>query len=137
MHRLGRRELALRSHLPLGAGLRRRSATVMGRTREVTALDSDTNQSWGGNLRGLGHNNYLGKILNARVYEVAMETPLQPAPTLSGLLGNTLLIKREDLQPVFSFKIRGAYNKIAQLSREQLRAGIVACSSNYVHYYHG
>eukprot|EP00908_Phaeocystis_cordata_P024960 Transcript_7418.p1 GENE.Transcript_7418~~Transcript_7418.p1 ORF type:complete len:571 (-),score=290.18 Transcript_7418:223-1887(-) len=129
MHRLGRRELALRSHLPLGAGLRRRSATVMGRTREVTALDSDTNQSWGGNLRGLGHNNYLGKILNARVYEVAMETPLQPAPTLSGLLGNTLLIKREDLQPVFSFKIRGAHNKIASLSREQMARGIVACSA--------
>lgn len=66
------------------------------------------------------HNNYLGKILNARVYEVAHETPLQHAPILSASLNNRVLLKREDLQPVFSFKIRGAYNKISQLSREQL-----------------
>ena len=85
--------------------------------------------SWGNNQRGLGHNNYLGKILNARVYDVANETPLQPAPLLSAQLGNNVLLKREDLQPVFSFKIRGAYNKIAQLSREQLAAGVVACSA--------
>ena len=65
------------------------------------------------------HNNYLGKILNARVYEIAQETPLQFAPVLSSALSNRVLLKREDLQPVFSFKIRGAYNKISQLSREQ------------------
>mmetsp|Transcript_33168 Transcript_33168/g.65978 ORF Transcript_33168/g.65978 Transcript_33168/m.65978 type:complete len:576 (-) Transcript_33168:315-2042(-) len=95
----------------------------------LNSLEADTSSSWGSNVRGLGHNNYLGKILNARVYEAARETPLQSAPILSARLGNTILIKREDLQPVFSFKIRGAYNKIAQLSREQLRAGIVACSA--------
>ena len=103
---------------------RQRPASAMS-----TPLHADTNTSWGGNLRGLGHNNYLGKILNARVYEVAVETPLQPAPALSAKLGNTVLIKREDLQPVFSFKIRGAHNKIASLSREQVARGIVACSA--------
>ena len=51
------------------------------------------------------------------------------APTLSAKLANTILIKREDLQPVFSFKIRGAHNKIASLSREQVARGIVACSA--------
>ena len=66
-----------------------------------TPLHADTNTSWGGNLRGLGHNNYLGKILNARVYEVARETPLF-APLLSAQLGNNILLKREDLQPVFA-----------------------------------
>lgn len=80
-------------------------------------------------LGALGHNNYLGKILNARVYDIAHETPLQAAPTLSSDVHNTILLKREDLQPVFSFKIRGAYNKIAQLPPEQLQAGIVACSA--------
>ena len=55
---------------------------------------------------------YLERILTARVYDVAVETPLDPAPLLSRRLGNTLLLKREDLQPVFSFKIRGAYNKM-------------------------
>jgi threonine dehydratase len=77
----------------------------------------------------LGHNDYLGKVLNAPVYDVAVETPLQPAPILSNELSNTILIKREDLQPVFSFKIRGAYNKISQLTPEQLAKGVVACSA--------
>lgn len=68
-------------------------------------------------------------ILNARVYDVSVETPLQHAPYISAAIGNRVLIKREDVQPVFSFKIRGAYNKIASLSQEQLRSGIVACSA--------
>ena len=55
--------------------------------------------------------------------------PLQPAPVLSAQSGNEILFKREDLQPVFSFKIRGAYNKIASLTQEQLAKGIVACSA--------
>lgn len=93
------------------------------------ALEDTLNASWGSNNRGLGHNNYLGKILNARVYEAAHETPLQHAPALSGKTRNRVLLKREDLQPVNSFKIRGAYNKIAQLSHEQRAAGIVACSA--------
>lgn len=59
------------------------------------------------------------KILQARVYEAACETPISPAPFLSRRFDNQILIKREDLQPVFSFKIRGAYNKMAQLTQEQ------------------
>jgi threonine dehydratase len=64
---------------------------------------------------------YVKKILSSRVYDVAVETPLQPA-RLSRRTGARVLLKREDMQPVFSFKIRGAYNKIAQLSDEE-RAG--------------
>lgn len=59
---------------------------------------------------------YVKKILTSRVYDVAVETLLQPARQLSERLGNQILLKREDLQPVYSFKIRGAYNKLAQLS---------------------
>ena len=58
---------------------------------------------------------YIERILRARVYDVAVETPLEFAPNLSKRLNNQVYIKREDLQPVFSFKIRGAYNKIALL----------------------
>ena len=56
---------------------------------------------------------YLEKILNANVYDVAIESPLEFAPLLSRRLGNQLFLKREDLQPVFSFKLRGAYNKMS------------------------
>ena len=67
------------------------------------------------------------RILHARVYDVAIETPLEPAPRLSARIGNTLLLKREDLQPVFSFKLRGAYNKMAQPAARGARArGVVA-----------
>lgn len=69
------------------------------------------------------------KILRSRVYDVARETPLEPAPRLSARLGERVLLKREDLQPVFSFKIRGAYNKIALLPREQAERGLVAASA--------
>jgi len=72
---------------------------------------------------------YLKRILNARVYDVAIETPLESAPNLSARTGNTLLLKREDMQPVFSFKLRGAYNKMAQLTPEQLKHGVIAASA--------
>ncbi|QXP88819.1 threonine ammonia-lyase, biosynthetic [Methylococcus capsulatus] len=72
---------------------------------------------------------YIEKILRARVYDVAQETPLDPAPGLSRRLDNTVLIKREDLQPVFSFKLRGAYNKIASLTPEARAAGVIAASA--------
>ena len=62
---------------------------------------------------------YLKKILTAKVYDVAMETPLEFAPQLSQRMGQRILFKREDMQSVFSFKIRGAYNKIAHLSPAQ------------------
>ncbi|WP_048307118.1 threonine ammonia-lyase, biosynthetic [Halomonas sp. PR-M31] len=69
------------------------------------------------------------KILQARVYEAARETPITPAPFLSRRLNNQVLIKREDLQPVFSFKIRGAYNRMAQLSDAQKAKGVIAASA--------
>ena len=72
---------------------------------------------------------YLTKILNARVYEAAVETPLELAPNLSHRLGNRFYFKREDMQPVFSFKLRGAYNKIARLSPEKLKRGVICASA--------
>jgi threonine dehydratase len=71
---------------------------------------------------------YLQRILTANVYDVARQTPLDPATNLSARLGNRVLMKREDLQPVFSFKIRGAYNKISRLTEEQRERGVI-CSS--------
>ena len=73
--------------------------------------------------------NYLERILKAKVYDVAVETPLEPAPRLSRRLDNRILFKREDLQPVFSFKIRGAYNKIAQLSETAAQRGVTCASA--------
>ncbi len=72
---------------------------------------------------------YLNKILNAKVYDVAVESPLEKAPALSKRLQNNIFLKREDLQPVFSFKLRGAYNKMASLSAKALRSGVVAASA--------
>jgi threonine dehydratase len=72
---------------------------------------------------------YLRKILNAPVYDVASETPLETMPGLSERVANRVLIKREDLQPVFSFKLRGAYAKMAALSAEQRARGVIASSA--------
>ena len=72
---------------------------------------------------------YLKRILTARVYDVAVESPLEPAPMLSERTGNTVLLKREDMQEVFSFKLRGAYNKMAHLSPEQRARGVIAASA--------
>jgi threonine dehydratase len=72
---------------------------------------------------------YLKKILNAKVYDVARETPLDPAPILSRRTGNHVWLKREDEQPVFSFKCRGAYNKMAGLTSAELRKGVIAASA--------
>ncbi|MGY2289251.1 threonine ammonia-lyase, biosynthetic [Pseudomonas sp. SDO528_S397] len=72
---------------------------------------------------------YVQKILTSRVYDVAVETPLQTARQLSERLGNQVWLKREDLQPVFSFKIRGAYNKLTQLSDEERARGVVTASA--------
>ena len=72
---------------------------------------------------------YLKMILNSPVYDVAHETPLDRAPRLSDKLENNVFIKREDLQPVFSFKIRGAYNKIVQLSSSEKQRGVIAASA--------
>jgi threonine dehydratase len=72
---------------------------------------------------------YLTKILNARVYDVAIESDLTHAQQLSRRLHNTVLLKREDQQAVFSFKLRGAYNKMAQLPPEQLKKGVICASA--------
>jgi threonine dehydratase len=72
---------------------------------------------------------YLKKILTARVYDVAIESPLEAAANLSQRLGNRVLLKREDQQPVFSFKLRGAYNKMSQLSPSQLQCGVICASA--------
>jgi threonine dehydratase len=74
-------------------------------------------------------NNYVESILKARVYDVAIETPLEAAPRLSRRLRNSVLFKREDLQPVFSFKLRGAYNKIAHLSQTASQRGVICASA--------
>ena len=72
---------------------------------------------------------YLQKILTAKVYDVAVESPLDEAVTLSRRLGNRVLLKREDQQPVFSFKLRGAYNKMAHLSPAERAKGVIAASA--------
>ena len=75
------------------------------------------------------HPDYLERILTARVYDVAAETSLDYAAKLSARLGNELLLKREDEQSVFSFKVRGAYNKLASLSPDLLARGVIAASA--------
>ena len=79
--------------------------------------------------RDLTLGDYLQKILTARVYDVAVETSLDIAPNLSARIGNTVLLKREDTQSVFSFKLRGAYNKMVNLSDEQRALGVVCASA--------
>ena len=73
--------------------------------------------------------NYLKRILTARVYDVAIESPLEAATSLSARTGNKILLKREDMQLVFSFKLRGAYNKMAHLTPEQLKRGVITASA--------
>ncbi|MDR2165907.1 MAG: threonine ammonia-lyase, biosynthetic [Zoogloeaceae bacterium] len=75
------------------------------------------------------HPDYLQKILNAQVYDLAEETQLDFAPNLSGRIGNRVYLKREDMQPVFSFKLRGAHNKIACLSADRLKRGVICASA--------
>ena len=79
--------------------------------------------------RPLGLSDYLQKILTARVYDVAIETSLELARNLSLRVHNQVLLKREDTQPVFSFKLRGAYNKMARLPQQQLERGVICASA--------
>ena len=72
---------------------------------------------------------YIRKILSSSVYEVAEQTPLDPMHRLSARLGTSVLLKREDLQPVFSFKIRGAHNRMAQLTEAERRRGVICASA--------
>ena len=77
----------------------------------------------------LSETDYLKKILTAKVYDVAVETALEPARNLSARINNQVLLKREDTQPVFSFKLRGAYNKMAQLTPAQRERGVICASA--------
>ena len=77
----------------------------------------------------MGKDDYLERILTARVYDVAIESALEPAPNLSARLKNDVLLKREDMQQVFSFKLRGAFNKMARLPAAALRRGVIAASA--------
>ncbi|RJS94897.1 threonine ammonia-lyase, biosynthetic [Salinisphaera sp. Q1T1-3] len=77
----------------------------------------------------MGDADYLKRINAARVYDVAIETPLMAAPQLSSRIGNSIFLKREDMQPVHSFKLRGAYNKIANLSAEEKARGVICASA--------
>lgn len=74
-------------------------------------------------------NRYIKKILDARVYDVAIESPVTHAPLLSERFDNQIYLKREDLQPVFSFKLRGAYNRARLLTDEEKAAGVIAASA--------
>jgi len=80
-------------------------------------------------LHPSGYPDYLRLILTSRVYDIITETPVTPALNLSSRLGCKVLLKREDLQPVFSFKLRGAYNKMAHLSEDERWKGVIACSA--------
>jgi threonine dehydratase len=72
---------------------------------------------------------YVQRILTSRVYDVVKETPLQPAPLLSSRLGIPIFFKREDLLPIFSFKLRGAYNRMAHLSPAEKERGVITASA--------
>ncbi|KAK9456982.1 tryptophan synthase beta subunit-like PLP-dependent enzyme [Dipodascopsis uninucleata] len=96
-------------------------------------IEHDTQLKYQGIPKSLllpdGTPDYLRLILTARVYDVVKETPVTVANSLSNKLGINVILKREDLQPVFSFKLRGAYNKISQLSDEDRWKGVIACSA--------
>ena len=77
----------------------------------------------------LTQQDYLRYILTARVYDVASESPLDNAKRLSKRIGNRVLLKREDTQPVFSFKLRGAFNKMVHLTEEERARGVIAASA--------
>ncbi|KAL6909451.1 hypothetical protein ACP4OV_001732 [Aristida adscensionis] len=105
--------------------LQRESGCLVAGARE---REGDGAAAGGGGGVGPGAMEYLTSVLSSKVYDVAIESPLQLAGKLSERLGVNLWIKREDLQPVFSFKLRGAYNMMAKLSPEQLERGVI-CSS--------
>jgi hypothetical protein len=87
------------------------------------------NENVDGTSNENGETDYLKLILTSTVYNVAIQSPLTHAINLSNRLGAKVFLKREDLQPVFSFKLRGAYNKIVQLNQEERKRGVVCCSA--------
>ncbi len=105
---------------------RKRSALSAPKEKSTAAVARETPRSA---RSARSAQDYLKKILTARVYDVAKETSLAPAKQLSRRLGNHVLLKREDEQPVFSFKLRGAYNKMAHLTPDQLARGVICASA--------
>jgi threonine dehydratase len=110
-----------------GSVLRSSSSSLNRRCRCSGSLNFSSFSVTDGNSKN--EINYRRMILESRVYDVAHQTPLQLASSLSDELKNKIYFKREDLQPVFSFKIRGAYNKMASLSEVERQAGVVCCSA--------
>src|SRR5690606_11323201 len=92
-------------------------------------LDTSAAGRAGAPREGADVEHYVRRILDARVYDVAEQTPLDHMVRLGGRLGRSVLLKREDLQPVFSFKIRGAYNRIARLPQAARDAGVICASA--------
>ncbi|KAJ2684511.1 threonine deaminase, partial [Coemansia spiralis] len=101
------------------------SRTINENAGMASKLEPDTPPTAG----DVAYPDYLQMILSSYVYDVAVETPLAPAVNLSMRMDNNIFLKREDLQPVFSFKIRGAHNKISHLTAEEKQRGIIACSA--------
>ncbi|KAJ2794045.1 threonine deaminase, partial [Coemansia helicoidea] len=101
------------------------SRTINENAGMANKLESETRPS----SQAEAQPDYLQMILSSYVYDVAVETPLTAAVNLSTRMENNVLLKREDLQPVFSFKIRGAHNKISHLTAEEKQRGIIACSA--------
>jgi threonine dehydratase len=106
-----------------------RKKTTPSAARPGDSVQSGKSASPATPARKLAPADYLKKILTARVYDVAVESALDPAKNLGRRLGNTVLLKREDQQPVFSFKLRGAYNKMAHLGAAQLKKGVICASA--------
>ena len=105
------------------------SSTSAGTSDAVSSPPVSFLSSGGSDARSSILMKYVTPILTSKVYDVCSETPLSFAPNCSGQIGNNVYLKREDLQEVFSFKIRGAYNKMINLSAEQRETGVVACSA--------
>src|SRR5258707_1302640 len=99
------------------------------RTKSPAVTTPATKVAKATKAKPLGLADYLQKILTTRVYDVAIESELVRANNLSRRLGHEVYIKREDTQPVFSFKLRGAYNKMAQLSAKALAKGVICASA--------
>ena len=113
----------------IAAGLYDRCLAISPLSGSSFALTMKPAPSTAAKPKALTPADYLKKILTARVYDVAIESALEPAQNLSRRLHNTVLLKREDTQPVFSFKLRGAYNKMAHLTPQQLKKGVICASA--------
>jgi threonine dehydratase len=108
----------------------RKTSSKVSKVAKVAAIAEAGAGSWSrGRADPTMLTSYLQRILNAKVYDVARESPLDVARDLSARIGNQVLLKREDTQAVFSFKLRGAYNKMAHLSADQLARGVVCASA--------